>query len=253
MQILFGKNIIPINVPTLADLERRVRVLFRAGEGFSLATINLDHLAKMARDADFATTYAAQDIIVADGRPIVALSRLARRPVELIPGSDMIAPLCQWAASENVRVALVGSTDQALSDAAEYLGALVPGLQIVLTLAPSGTFDPDGAEAEAILAQLNAQGVQLAFLAFGAPKQERLAARGRKLAPAVGFASIGAGLDFLGGHQVRAPLWMRKVALEWLWRALSSPRRMVPRYARCFAILPGQVLRAMQLRGRTPL
>ncbi|MCB1330803.1 MAG: WecB/TagA/CpsF family glycosyltransferase, partial [Maritimibacter sp.] len=46
------------------------------------------------------------------------------------------------------------------------------------------------------------------------------AARGRKLAPSVGFASIGAGLDFFGGHQVRAPKLARQLKVEWLWRAL---------------------------------
>jgi len=54
--------------------------------------------------------------------------------------------------------------------------------------------------------------------------------------------------DFLGGHQQRAPLWMRKLALEWLWRALSSPGRMVPRYLKCFAILPRQIRRALRIR-----
>ena len=45
----------------------------------------------------------------------------------------------------------------------------------------------------------------------------------REKAPAVGFASIGAGLDFLSGHQVRAPRVLRMLALEWLWRALQGP------------------------------
>jgi UDP-N-acetyl-D-mannosaminuronic acid transferase (WecB/TagA/CpsF family) len=65
----------------------------------------------------------------------------------------------------------------------------------------------------------------------------------------MGFASIGAGLDFIAGKQPRAPLWVRRLALEWLWRALSSPRRMLPRYARCVAILPGLMREAWRLRG----
>ena len=88
----------------------------------------------------------------------------------------------------------------------------------------------------------------LCLLALGAPKQEQLAARGREMTPRTGFASIGAGLDFLGGGQRRAPSWMRRIGIEWLWRALSSPRRMIPRYMRCVAILPGQVTQALKLR-----
>ena len=74
--------------------------------------------------------------------------------------------------------------------------------------------------------------------------------RGRELAPQVGFASIGAGLDFLSGHQIRAPRIMRALALEWLWRALSSPRRLIPRFVKCFAILPGLALDTLRHRDR---
>lgn len=248
MQFTFHDRIIRINMPTRAALLAEVRRRLRVGEGFALATVNLDHLAKMTASEDFAQAYAAQDLVVADGWPVVALSRLAGRGVDLMPGSDLVLPLCVLAAEEGVHVALVGSTEQALSDAAEALQGQVPGLNIVLCIAPSGIFDPEGEEADRILRRLSGAGVQLCFLALGAPKQERFAARGRILAPMVGFASIGAGLDFLGGHQVRAPRWMRRVGMEWTWRMLSSPGRMVPRYARSAAVLPVQAAKALKLR-----
>lgn len=248
MQFRFSGKTISINMPTRDALLAELRRRFRAGEGFALATVNLDHLAKMRVSPDFVAIYAAQDLVVADGWPIVALSKLAGRPVELMPGSDLILPICRLAAEETMPVALVGSTEVALADAKLSLQGQVPGLNIALSIAPSGVFDPMGDEAAEILKRLDREGIRLCFLALGAPKQESLAARGRGLAPAVGFASIGAGLDFLGGHQVRAPRWMRRVGLEWLWRMLSSPARMVPRYARCFAVLPGQSFKALRLR-----
>ncbi|QBF31983.1 WecB/TagA/CpsF family glycosyltransferase [Thalassococcus sp. S3] len=249
MQFQFDQTVIRINIPTRAALMKAVEARFQAGEGFALATVNLDHLVKMQGDSDFVQAYAAQDLVVADGRPIVALSQLAGRPVDLVPGSDMVLPLARLAAQQGVKVALVGSTQQALSDAERVLKTEAPEIDIVLSIAPSGIFDPDGSEAREILEKLQAGDVGLCYLALGAPKQERLAALGRQIAPRVGFASIGAGLDFLGGHQVRAPLWMRRAALEWVWRILGAPGRMIPRYARCFAILPVQVVRALRLRG----
>lgn len=245
----FSGRTIRINMATRTELEAEISRRFRAGEGFALATVNLDHLAKMSGSPDFVDIYARQDLVVADGRPVVWLSRLARRPVSLMPGSDMVRPLCRLARAEGMRIALVGSTEAALRDAEAALTRAVPGLEVALCIAPSGDFDPQGEEAGRILAALGEAGVGLCFLALGAPRQEALAARGRSEAPAVGFASVGAGLDFLGGHQHRAPRWMRALALEWLWRALSSPRRMIPRYARCFAILPGQTARALRKRG----
>lgn len=237
-------------MPARSMLEAEVRARFKASQGFALATVNLDHLVKMAESPGFLAAYQAQDLVVADGRPVVWLSRLARRPVELMPGSDMVLPLCRLAAEAGVPVALVGSTDAALQDAKAALLAQVPGLEIAWVDAPSGRFDPDGPEADQILHRLEGTGIALCFLALGAPKQEQFAQRGRRVSPRTGFASVGAGLDFLGGHQKRAPAWVRAVAMEWLWRALSSPARLLPRYAKCLMILPGQMLRAWRIRAR---
>lgn len=248
MQFDFHGETIRVNLPGRPALDAAVSERLAARKGFALATVNLDHLVKLRESPDFARAYAGQDFITADGRPIVWLSRLAGRPVELLPGSDLVVPLCRMAADAGVPVALVGSTDAALEDARGYLTARIPGLEVPLCIAPSVPFDPDGEEAAEILHRLEAAGIGLCLLALGAPRQEALALRGRSLAPGVGFASIGAGLDFLGGHQRRAPLWMRRAGLEWLWRALSSPRRLVPRYAACAAILPGEIRRARRQR-----
>nr|WP_152825802.1 WecB/TagA/CpsF family glycosyltransferase [Fertoeibacter niger] len=235
-------------MPDTAALLAAVRARFAARQGFALATINLDHLVKLASPGAFRAAYAAQDMVVADGNPIVWLSRLAGRPVALVPGSDMVVPLAQAAADAGVPVAFVGSSAAALAAAATSLTARVPGLNVAMQVAPPMGFDPQGPGADRILADLAAANIGLCFIALGAPKQELFAARGRALAPHVGFASVGAGLDFLAGRQTRAPEWMRKLALEWLWRMASSPRRLGPRYVACAAILPGQVLAALRLR-----
>lgn len=248
MQFRFGPYTIAVNIADKATLLATVAQRFAARQGFALATINLDHLVKLHRSAAFRATYAAHDLVVADGNPIVWLSRMAGRPVSLVPGSDMVLPLAEAAARAGVGVALVGSTDATLQAAATHLMQAVPGLIVVMRHAPAMGFDPEGEEAARVLAELAARKVGLCFLALGSPKQETLAARGRSLAPDVGFASIGAGLDFLAGTQTRAPTWVRAIAMEWAWRALTSPRRMIPRYAACIAILPGEIVAALKQR-----
>jgi N-acetylglucosaminyldiphosphoundecaprenol N-acetyl-beta-D-mannosaminyltransferase len=248
LQFRFDDKVIAVTHKDRAALEAAVAEAFAARQGFALATINLDHLVKLRRDRHFRAAYAAQTMVVADGNPIVWLSRIARRPVALVPGSDIVMPLARRAAVAGVRVALVGSSDAALKAAAGAMQQGVPGLQIALRIAPAYGFDPQGLVAEDILYRLRDADIGLCFIALGAPKQEHFAALGRQIAPGVGFASIGAGLDFLAGRQRRAPRWLRALALEWLWRALTSPRRMIPRYAACAAILPGQVLAALRLR-----
>ena len=248
MHFAYGPARIRVNMPDRPALLTEVARRFRAGDGFALATINLDHLVKLRRDRTFRDAYAAQDLVVADGNPIVWLSRLARKPVGLVAGSDLVVPLAQLAATEGVSVALVGTTNAALAAAADEIARRVPGCRIALRIAPPMGFDPASDAARDLLRQVQGSGARLCFLALGAPKQERLAAVGRLEAPDVGFASIGAGLDFLAGNQTRAPQWVRRIAMEWAWRMLSAPKRLVPRYARCAAILPSETVAALKQR-----
>jgi len=248
VQFSIGGRELRVNIRDFEQLAAELRRRMAAREGFALATLNLDHLVKARENADFARAYGEQDLVVADGNPVVALSRLARRPVALLPGADLVRPLCALAAETGVRVALVGSDAATLKAATRKLEREIPGLKIVLRHAPPMGFDPAGDAAKEIFTKLEDAEIGLCFLALGAPKQECFAALGRQAAPRVGFASVGAGLDFIAGRQRRAPRWIRRLALEWLWRALTDFRRLGPRYARCFAILPGLVWQALRLR-----
>ncbi|KIC45457.1 WecB/TagA/CpsF family glycosyltransferase [Tateyamaria sp. ANG-S1] len=229
-----------------ATLMSEVEAAVQAGEGFSMATLNLDHIVKLRRDPTFLAAYKAQTYVVADGNPIVWLSRQAGREVELIPGSELVVPLSQMAGRLNVPVAFLGSTVETLDAAEQGLRARCPGLNVVCKIAPPYGFDPDGDVAVAALKEVASSGAGLCFLALGAPKQERLAVRGHALAPKCGFVSIGAGLDFVAGAQKRAPVWVRKLALEWVWRMLGNPGRLAGRYMACIAIMPGLFRSARQ-------
>lgn len=250
MEFAFGAHVIRVNVPDQTALLAEVGRRLRMGEGFALATLNLDHLAKLRRSAVFRTAYAAHELVVADGNPVVWLSRMAGRPVELVPGADLVLPLLHLARDIDVPVGLVGSTAEALAIATARLEAAIPGLRVVARIAPPMGFDPSGPEAEIVLRTLQESGARLCLLALGAPTQEVLAARGREQAAGIGFASVGAGLDFIAGHQLRAPYWVRMMALEWMWRLLFSPRRMLPRYVACLSILPGEALAALGQRRK---
>lgn len=134
----------------------------------------------------------------------------------LAPGSDLVLPLAaEAAARRGLPVALIGSSEDSLARAADSMRARVPGLNVALTHAPGFPFDPVGEEAAQIITRIRDSGARLCFLALGAPRQERFAIHARDALGNVGFASIGAGLDFLSGHQRRAPQIVRKVKMEW--------------------------------------
>lgn len=115
-----------VNTPDQNSLLQDVRNRLRQGVGFAIATINLDHIVKLRTMAAFRSAYARQDIVTADGNPIVWLSRVAGRPVSLVTGSDLVEPLATLAAQEHVPVALLGATPETLEKAAAELVARNP-------------------------------------------------------------------------------------------------------------------------------
>ncbi|MEM9231921.1 MAG: WecB/TagA/CpsF family glycosyltransferase [Pseudomonadota bacterium] len=241
----------PITVTALnrGTLLSELEEAMRQGRGFSVATLNLDHVVKLRLHPDFLEAYAAHTHVTADGNPIVWLSHLAgQADVELIPGSELVAPVVAAAARVGASVALVGGTEASLAEAATALEQQYEHLRIVLCHAPPMGFDPTGSEADRAIAALAESGAQVVFLALGAPRQEQFAAYAQGQLPQCGFLSVGAGLDFIAGTQKRAPVWVRRLSAEWLWRMLRDPGRLAARYAACFAILPRLTGRAAAIR-----
>lgn len=246
----YPENSVVVNVPTQQQLLDCVEKHMNAGEGYSIATLNLDHVVKLRSIPAFEQAYLAHTYVTADGNPIVWLSQLAGHPLDLLPGSELIEPVTSLAARNKIGVALFGSTNSSLQAAAVVLKQRYPDIDIRAVIAPPMGFEPTGAEGQAAIKTLHESGAQLCLLALGAPKQEIFAARAQSELPKVGFMSIGAGLDFISGQQVRAPQLVRRLACEWLWRLANDPRRLSRRYAACAAILPSLLITALQHRYR---
>ena len=239
-----------VTVPDRATLLDDLRRHLSAGQGFSVATLNLDHVVKLKQDAAFRAAYTAQTHVTADGNPIVWLSRLSgQRNVQLVTGSDALRPVVELAAELQVPIGLFGSTQASLDAAGAQLQADYPGLDIPFRVAPPMGFDPMGQTADEAIEAIRQSGAKLVLLALGAPKQEIFATHALKALPDVGFLSIGAGLDFISGLQQRAPVWVRRAKIEWLWRMLQNPRRLVGRYAGCAIILPRLTMMALRHRS----
>ena len=231
-----------------ADMMRDIGQRMMAGEGFTVATLNLDHIVKLRRDERFRDAYTRHSHVTADGNPVVWLSQLAGRQIELLPGSDLIDPVLRLAVQHQVPVAFLGSTETSLAVAAAAAEAQYRGLRVVAQIAPGMGFDPTGAEADACIEKLAASKAGLCFVALGAPRQEVFSVHASATLPDVGFMSVGAGLDFISGHQNRAPYWVRRIAAEWLWRLLQNPGRLAARYGACLWLLPGLAVTAWRSR-----
>jgi exopolysaccharide biosynthesis WecB/TagA/CpsF family protein len=227
-----------INIADQAQAVSAILGAAQRGEGFTVFTLNLDHLDKLKRNASFRVAYAAARFVTADGAPVAMLASRQGRRVERITGADLIVPLMKAAAEQNVPVFLFGSSNRVLAQAALHLAERTRyELSIAGTESPEQGFDPESTAADAAIDRIAASGARLCFVALGAPKQEVLAARAVARGVKVGFVCIGAGLDFLVGAQTRAPEFMQRNGLEWFWRLSTAPGRLASRYARCFVVL----------------
>ncbi|MGQ0672238.1 MAG: WecB/TagA/CpsF family glycosyltransferase [Hyphomicrobium sp.] len=233
---------------TLADEAQTVGEVIAAagsGEGFAVFTLNLDHLVKLRREPRFRHAYRIARYITADGAPVARLARWQDTTIMRTTGADLVEPLSAAAAAKGLSVYLFGTSPEVLARAGRELAERTDfALDIAGSASPGRDFDPEGPEADAALERIAASGAKLCFVALGAPKQEVFAARAVEKGVKVGFVCIGAALDFLAGAQIRAPRMLRSNGLEWLWRLVTSPRRLATRYVRCAVVLADIVLLA---------
>ena len=219
--------------------------------GFILACMNLDHLVKLRKDSGLRSVYRnPRAHVMADGAPIAALARLKGYIVERSTGPDLIIPLCRRAAAKGWPIYLFGTRTDVLESGARKLKAECPGLDIRGIEAPPFGYDPLSSDADAASARMAQSGARIVLLGLGSPKQELFANRALARHPELGFVGIGAGLDFLTGEQVRAPLFLRENGLEWLWRLALNPRRLGLRYMKCAALLLELLLRKPPMTER---
>ena len=232
-----------VNVPDEAWLIDRIVQDVLDGRGGTVFTINLDHLAKLRSDGAFRAAYQRASYISADGMPVVMLARSEGVPLERVTGADLVVPLSRAAAAAGIPVHFFGTRTDILGRAVDRLRREVPGLIVAGIEAPPMGFDPVGEDARAAAERISASGAGICFVALGAPKQEIFANAALTHSDGVVYIGVGAALDFLAGERSRAPRFMQRSGLEWLWRSFQEPRRMMPRYLRSGLWLVGYVLR----------
>ncbi len=227
-QVVTTRNL----VDSVGTIMRRLRET----QSFLVCTLNLDHLVKLRTDSRFRDAYAKAEIVTPDGFPIVAFARMKGVALERATGADLIVPLCRAAAALGHPVFLFGSTFETLCVSGRRLTETVPSLQIAGVYAPPGKFEVGSAVADEAIDVIAKSGARICLVALGAPRQELFAARAVDETTGVAFLGIGASLDFIAGTQTRCPELLRRLNLEWAWRAASNPRRLLPRYAACAAL-----------------
>jgi N-acetylglucosaminyldiphosphoundecaprenol N-acetyl-beta-D-mannosaminyltransferase len=202
----------------------------RDGAAQIVVTPNVDHIVRLESNPDFKARYAQADFIFADGMPVVWTSRLVGRPLpERVTGADLFVALCKRAQAEDWQVAVLGGDARIEAEIRQGFSRSFPGLRVEI-LSPSMQYDPDGLEAQEHARRIRELAPRIVFVCLGMPKQEKWAFRYAPTLPGGIILCAGMAMMFAIGMQSRAPLWMQRNGLEWLWRMVSEPRRMVRRY-----------------------
>jgi exopolysaccharide biosynthesis WecB/TagA/CpsF family protein len=192
-----------------------------------VVTPNVDHVVRLHhRRSDLWPAYRGAWLTLCDSRVLKALAQWAGLGLPVVPGSDLTRQLVRHAIAPGDRIAILGGGTSIV----EALRAAY-GLTDIAHYDPPMGFARDPAEVARAAEFLIGARARYSFLAVGSPQQEIVARQVELSGRAVGTGlCIGASLDFLVGRQTRAPRLMQAMGMEWLFRLLSSPRRLWRRY-----------------------
>jgi len=207
------------------------RLIDRRRPGFFI-TANLHYAMLTDRDPRLPAVNQRASFIVADGMPMVWYSRLTGRPLpERVAGSDLVHGLCRRAAKRGHRLFLLGGQPGVAREAAAVFTRRYPALRIVDAEAPMlAEMTPQ--EHAGLVARIRQARPDILLVAFGQPKGELWLAEhcGQLEVPVC--AQVGASFDFVSGRVRRAPPWIQRIGMEWMYRLAQEPKRMGPRYLR---------------------
>jgi len=207
----------------LAQIERRMD----AGDPLFVAFANANTLNLASTNANYQRVLNDADLVLNDGFGVALGARMVgRRFPENLNGTDFLPHLLALAASRGWAVFLLGGTAGTADEAAEKLSGRIAGLRIAGThhgyLTPKSNDD--------LVAAIRASGAKVVLAGMGNPGQELWLASNLEASGAQLGVGVGAFLDFAAGRVARAPAWMRRRRLEWVWRLMVEPRRLWRRY-----------------------
>ena len=219
----------------------RIEAFVDAGGRHLVATVNPEFVMRANDDREFARVLESAALCIADGSGIVwAARRQGCDIAATVTGVDLIPRLAALCARRGFGLYLLGAAPGVADELARQLQEQNPRLQVA---AYAGSADPS-ADDETV-ARIEAARPRVLLVAFGAPKQElwidRVGDRLNGVAVAIG---VGGSFDYLTGRVPRAPMWMRRAGMEWLFRLARQPWRI-----RRMAVLPVYALKVLRSRS----
>lgn len=215
----------------MSEAIQEIEQLIKEKKRSYVVAVNVDVVIKMEKDSYLKEITDKADLVLTDGKPLVWISKLYKRPVKArIAGSDLVPILCAHSAKKGYTIFILGGKEGIAKQAKGNLEKSYPGIQIVGTYAPPFGFEKDQAELDHIAQLISQVHPDILVACFGCPKQEKFIYENYQKYNATVSICAGATVDFLAGNVKRAPKWMREHGLEWLYRFFQEPKRLFKRY-----------------------
>jgi len=201
--------------------------LLADGRPHYMAVVNAAKIVAAGRDEKLRRVLAQADLVTADGMSVVWASHALGHPLkQRVTGIDLFERLVEHAARRGLSVYFLGARDEAVRGLVERFTSRHPDLR--LAGYRNGYFQPS--ESIAIAETIRRSEADFLFVAMGSPAQEYWIASNLGRTGARFALGVGGSFDHLGGLARRAPEWMRRIGLEWLYRFSREPRRLWRRY-----------------------
>ncbi|MGI9419693.1 MAG: WecB/TagA/CpsF family glycosyltransferase [Geminicoccaceae bacterium] len=208
-------------------------------------------IAFAGSNPEFGAALACADLVHADGMSVVVASKiLTDRPLpERVPTTDFFHDAARAGQSQRLRFYLLGAREEVNEKAFAIVREQYPEIEWVGR--HHGFFSAD--DESRICADIVASGADVVWLALGRPHQEYFAIRNRERLAGVGWVKTCGGLfDFIAGINKRAPRWMQKLCLEWFWRMMQEPQRLMWRYTKTNVQAVWRLATCSSLRATRP-
>jgi UDP-N-acetyl-D-mannosaminouronate:lipid I N-acetyl-D-mannosaminouronosyltransferase len=206
---------------SLSTCARRILAAARSGTGGFAIAINAEKVITCASDRSVQETIERATLRYPDGAGVVVAMRLKGARSTRVAGADLWLEVLRQARGQRISVALIGARPEVLNAARRRLEADFPDVAVLVARnGYDGTRD-----IETLTRELAAAKPDLAFVALGSPRQELLIEKFRAAHPTGYYMGLGGSFDIYAGVKKRAPVWMQRRGLEWLFRFLSEPSR----------------------------
>lgn len=223
---IMGVNIAAINMEWLVDyLEKNISEI----KGDYICVSNVHTTVTSFEDTDYCAIQNGGLMAIPDGGPLSTVGRKrGHKNMERTTGPSLMGEIFEISAKKGYRHYFYGSKEETLELLYQKLTSNYPGIQIAGMYSPP--FRPLTEEEDrAIVERINETKPDFVWVGLGAPKQEKwMAAHQGKINGLM--VGVGAGFDYHAGNIDRAPEWMQKSNLEWLYRLIQDPKRLFKRY-----------------------